>query len=135
MRIAKLDFSNYECSDEITNEYFKQENSNTKKTKIYTAVNLAGDALIFVFIFSVPLFYLISEICSKCRNIFNNNQNDNNINKTNMKADQSTDIMNKDINDRSEKNVEMNKNDDIQNKETIEKNNKSDNTDEKTSYK
>ena len=36
----------YECSDEITNEILNQENKNTKKTIIYTAINLTADVLI-----------------------------------------------------------------------------------------
>ena len=58
-RIIKNDLF-YECSDEITNEVLNQENKNTKKTKIYTAVNLAADILI-----SIHLVCFIIAICCK----------------------------------------------------------------------
>ena len=52
----------YECSDEITNEIINQETKNTKKTIIYTAINLTADCLIIILL----LAYFCSLRESEC---------------------------------------------------------------------
>ena len=61
MKIIKNDLF-YKCSDEITNEVLNQENKNTKKTIIYTAINLVADILI-----SIQLLIFIIVLCYKER--------------------------------------------------------------------
>ena len=50
----------YECSDEITNEILNQENKNTKKTIIYTAINLTADVLI-----NIQLLIFLILVCKE----------------------------------------------------------------------
>ena len=74
----------YDCSDHITNEVFKQEHLNTNKTKIFTAINLVLDLLIFLFNAILILNYYIKMKCGKNEiditsinekpNIFGNNK-------------------------------------------------------------
>ena len=56
-RMIKFDLS-YKCSDEITNEVIRKENINTKKSIIYTAVNLGLDYFYILFnIFSMIITF------------------------------------------------------------------------------
>ena len=55
----------YECSDEITNEIINQETKNTKKTIIYTAINLTSDCLIIILLLAYFCSLRESE-CSDC---------------------------------------------------------------------
>ena len=49
----------YNCSDDKTNEVLRKERENTKKTILYTEINLGVDILIFLFnIFSLLIVYL-----------------------------------------------------------------------------
>ena len=50
----------YECSDEVTNEILNQENKNTKKTIIYTAINLTADVLI-----NIQLLIFLILVCKE----------------------------------------------------------------------
>ena len=50
----------YDCSDEITNEFFRNESENTKKFIKITAVNLGGD-VIFLFFNALALIYAIRD--------------------------------------------------------------------------
>jgi predicted nucleic acid-binding Zn ribbon protein len=52
----------YECSDEVTNEILNQENKNTKKTIIYTAINLVPDILVTILL--GPILLVLS--CKNC---------------------------------------------------------------------
>ena len=62
-RIINNDFSNYECSDTITNEIIRTNNLNTKKTILFTAINLAAEIIIIIFnIF--PFLYPKLKNCS-----------------------------------------------------------------------
>jgi len=45
-RIIYNDLS-YNCSDDLTNEVSKKENENTKKSILYTSINLALDIFLF----------------------------------------------------------------------------------------
>ena len=85
-RIIANDLS-YNCSDDITNEVLRKENEKTKKSIIYTAVNLGLDLFFIFFNVLVILIYAIvkkceeTEICScdcfkkKVRNEINYTQN------------------------------------------------------------
>ena len=46
-RIIKNDTS-YECSDDITNEFFREENDNTEKSILYSWINLGLDVFVIV---------------------------------------------------------------------------------------
>ena len=59
-RIINNDLS-YDCSDTITNEFFKQQSNNTKKTMIFTIINFTAD-LIFI------VLCILSFINPKCEN-------------------------------------------------------------------
>ena len=50
----------YDCSDEITNEFFRNESENTKIFIKLTAVNLGGD-VIFLFFNALALIYAIRD--------------------------------------------------------------------------
>ena len=50
----------YDCSDEINNEFFRNESENTKKFIKITAVNLGGD-VIFLFFNALALIYAIRD--------------------------------------------------------------------------
>ena len=63
-KIIKNDLA-YDCSDEITNEVLRLENLNTKKTIIYSGINLGADVLYILF---NVLFFLIVYIKEKCEN-------------------------------------------------------------------
>ena len=60
-RIIKYDLS-YDCSDEKTNEVLRLENLNTKKSIIYTWVNLGLDIFYLLFNVFAPLVFLIMKI-------------------------------------------------------------------------
>ena len=52
----------YNCSDAITNELFKKENENTKKTILYTAINLGLDIfIIFLNFLPILINYLLNK--------------------------------------------------------------------------
>ena len=55
-KIIKNDLA-YDCSDEITNEVLRLENLNTKKTIIYSGVNLGAD--VFYILFNVLAFLIV----------------------------------------------------------------------------
>ena len=50
----------YDCSDEITNEFFRNESENTKKFIKYTAINLGGDVIFLIFN-ALALIYAIRD--------------------------------------------------------------------------
>ena len=50
----------YDCSDEITNEFFRNESENTKKFIKITAVNLGGDVIFLIFN-ALALIYAIRD--------------------------------------------------------------------------
>ena len=60
-RIIKYDLS-YDCSDEKTNEVLRLENLNTKKSIIYTWVNLGLDIFYLLFNVFAHLVFLIMKI-------------------------------------------------------------------------
>lgn len=65
-RIIYYDFSNYECSDEITNEIIRIENLNTKKTILFTAINLGAELVILFFIIFPFLYPKCEDCCDDC---------------------------------------------------------------------
>ena len=62
-RIIQLDSGPYECSDNITNEVIRKETLNTKKTIIFTGINLGADILIILIIIFLFTY-------SKCQNFY-----------------------------------------------------------------
>ena len=64
-KIIHYNLSDYGCSDTITNEFLRKKNLNTKKTIIFTVVNLVIDILVIIFIF-------FNLIYSKCENYCDN---------------------------------------------------------------
>ena len=65
----------YNCSDAITNEVLRKENENTKKSIIYTAINLGLNIFIFLFnVCAIILFFLMEKY-----NLFKTNHSDNTI--------------------------------------------------------
>ena len=94
-RIIKYDLA-YECSDEKTNEVSRLENLNTKKSILYTGVNLGLDIFYILFNVFAHLVILIKNKLEDCEfefNLFsrnkdketnnsdyNNNKNDFNAN-------------------------------------------------------
>ena len=77
----------YECSDEITNEILNQEYKNTKKTIIYSAINLAADCLIIILLIYLFIIMVLDSrgCCGNCDKeqkqrkepIINSNKTDN----------------------------------------------------------
>ena len=65
-RIIYYDFSNYECSDKITNEIIRIENLNTKKTILFTAINLGADLIIIIFNVFPFLYPKCEDCCDNC---------------------------------------------------------------------
>ena len=63
--IIKNDLS-YNCSDVITNELLKQENRNTKKTILYTAINLGVDILYICLNIVFILLAIFEDKLRKC---------------------------------------------------------------------
>ena len=73
-RIIKYDLA-YNCSDEKTNEVLRLENLNTKKSILYTWVNLALDIFYIFFNVFAHLVALIKEKLENCEfNLFNRNK-------------------------------------------------------------
>ena len=63
-RIMHNDLS-YKCSDEITNELLRKENENTKKSILYTTINLGLNIFTFlVNILTMVIVYLFEKYCS-----------------------------------------------------------------------
>ena len=58
--IVKYNVS-YKCSDKITNEVFRLENINTKKSIIYTSINLGADIFYILFNVFAILIILLKE--------------------------------------------------------------------------
>ena len=56
----------YDCSDSLTNEVLRQENKNTKKTILWTAINLGGDVFFLVYNGLVVLIFYIINKCKYC---------------------------------------------------------------------
>ena len=86
-RIIKYDLS-YDCSDEKTNEVLRLENLNTKKSILYTGVNLGLDIFYILFNVLAHLVILIKEQWEDCEfNLFNRNKDKetNNSNYNNNK--------------------------------------------------
>ena len=55
----------YKCSDEITNELLRKENENTKKSILYTTINLGLNIFTFlVNILTMVIVYLFEKYCS-----------------------------------------------------------------------
>ena len=92
----------YECSDKITNEVSrKEENLNTNKTIIFTAINLAADILV-IFINILSFLYTKFEVscdrfcdfiqCKNCKKYkeeaINNHMRDVNINNNKNEIDE-----------------------------------------------
>ena len=65
-RIIYYDFSNYECSDKITNEIIRIEILNTKKTILFTAINLGADLIIIIFNVFPFLYPKCEDCCDNC---------------------------------------------------------------------
>ena len=94
-RIIKYDLA-YECSDEKTNEVSRLENLNTKKSILYTGVNLGLDIFYVLFNVFAHLVILIKNKLEDCEFEFNvfsrnkdketNNSDYNNNNKNNFNA-------------------------------------------------
>ena len=89
-RIIKYDLA-YECSDEKTNEVSRLENLNTKKSILYTGVNLGLDIFYILFNVFAHLVILIKKKIEDCGfNLFNRNKdketetNNSNYNKNNF---------------------------------------------------
>ena len=60
-KIINNDLS-YNCSDAITNEVLKKENDNTKKSVIYTSINLGLNIFtFFINIFTMMIIYLMEK--------------------------------------------------------------------------
>ena len=73
-KIIKYDLA-YECSDEKTNEVSRLENLNTKKSILYTGVNLGLDIFYILFNVFAHLVTLIKEKLENCEfNLFNRNK-------------------------------------------------------------
>ena len=53
----------YDCSDYITNEVWRQENKNTKKSILWTAINLGGDVFFLVYNGLIILIFYVKEKC------------------------------------------------------------------------
>ena len=80
-RISNNDIS-YNCSDDITNEVLRKERDNTKKTILYTKINLFSDIFIFILnVFSLIVAYLSYKF--KDKQFIFNKQNESNVNKNN----------------------------------------------------
>jgi hypothetical protein len=99
-QIIHSDLPPYECSDKITNEVLRKENLNTKKTIIFTAINLGADILIILINIFPFLFPKLGECCDSffdfilCKNCkiykektINNHMRDVNINNNKNKND------------------------------------------------
>ena len=72
-RIMHNDLS-YKCSDDITNEISKKENENTKKSILYTTINLGLNIFTFLInILTMVIIYLIEKF--GCFLFSNNNDN------------------------------------------------------------
>ena len=72
-RIIHNDLS-YKCSDDITNEISKKENENTKKSILYTTINLGLNIFTFLInILTMVIIYLIEKF--GCFLFSNNNDN------------------------------------------------------------
>ena len=89
-KIIKYDLA-YECSDEKTNEVSRLENLNTKKSILYTGVNLGLDIFYILFNVFAHLVILIKKKIEDCGfNLFNRNKdketetNNSNYNKNNF---------------------------------------------------
>ena len=64
----------YNCSDDITNEVLKKENENTKKSILYTTINLGLNIFTFLInILTMVIIYLIEKF--GCFLFSNNNDN------------------------------------------------------------
>ena len=50
----------YDCSDDITNEFLKQENNNTKKSITIVVVNLVLD-VVAIILFLIMYFYILKK--------------------------------------------------------------------------
>ena len=60
----------YDCSDPITNEVLRQENKNTKKSILWTIINLGGDVFFLVYNSLVVLIFYIINKCKDCEFTF-----------------------------------------------------------------
>ena len=65
IRIIHNDLS-YDCSDKISNELLKKENTNTKLTILYTAINLGADILVIILVIVPLLFPKCEDCCDQC---------------------------------------------------------------------
>ena len=76
-RMMKYDIS-YNCSDEITNEFFRKENENTKKGILYSAINLGSDIFIVLFNVLSILILCLANNCDCCQQKSGKNETENN---------------------------------------------------------
>ena len=56
----------YDCSDDITNEVLRQENTNTKKSILWIAINLGGNVFFLVYNVLIVLIYYLKEKFKYC---------------------------------------------------------------------
>ena len=79
-RIIKYNFS-YDCSDEITNEITRLEHLNTKKSIIYSSINLGADVLYILFNGFAFLIAVLEKKCGNCKiNLFSKNKDKKTVN-------------------------------------------------------
>ena len=86
INILKNDFSNYNCSDSITNEIIKKGNENNKKLIIYNmictfsnGIIIAGNLIVFV----AGLIWIKIDEYKTNKQYINNNKNNNKNNNDN----------------------------------------------------
>ena len=86
----------YNCSDEITNEFLKNEKNNTKKTIIYGVINLILDiiAIIIFIIIYLKKFNIFEKLKKKSFSKNFENENNNNIGYINSNENLKSNIQN-----------------------------------------
>ena len=74
IKMFEYDYSNYNCSDYITNEVIKKGNENNRKVMIYGTIGFYIDAIILAGNILVLIFGLFWELIEKCVRKCNPNQ-------------------------------------------------------------
>ena len=89
----------YDCSDDITNEFLKQENNNTKKSITIVVVNLVLDVVAIILFLIMYLYILKNNKCSFINYKYNENNNIGIINtNSNLKPNnQNVEQINKEV--------------------------------------
>ena len=92
VNILKHDYSNYNCSDSVTNEIIKKGNENNKKVLTYNMICTFPDGIIIagnLIVFVIGLILIkINEYKENQKFLNNNNDNNNNNDKQNSEEDE-----------------------------------------------